>query len=83
MKNVHFKVYMFFLLPRSPPFNFPAMPPCIHKLCIHRDTRIFPEKSLILEFKKYEIDKVGNFSHLEEYTRYVLTLSCTAEKRLI
>jgi hypothetical protein len=26
-----------------------------------------------LEFEKYEIDKVGNFSHLEKFAHYVLT----------
>lgn len=77
--------YVFFLLHGTLLlFSSPAMPPCIYKLCVHRDIHIFfSKKSLIFEFEKYEIDKVGNFSHLEEFPHYILTLSCTAEKRLI
>lgn len=31
-------------------------------------------KSLIPEFEKYEIDKVGNFSHLEQFPYYIMTI---------
>lgn len=31
-------------------------------------------KSLISEFEKYEIDKVGNFSHLEQFPYYIMTI---------
>lgn len=62
-------------------FPLPIMPSCIHKLSVYRDTHIFPQKSLILEFEIYEIDKVGNFSHLAEFTQYVLTLFLVQQKR--
>lgn len=56
-------------------FSSPAIPPCIHKFSVSTEIHtVFSKKSLILEFKKYEIDKVGNFSHLEEFLQLCLTL---------
>lgn len=53
----------------------PAMPACIHTLCVTTEIyTFFSNKSLILNFRKYEIDKVGNFSHLEEFLPLYLTL---------
>lgn len=73
--------YVFFFPYQETLFPLPAMPPCINKLSVYKDTHIFSKKSLILEFEKYEIDKVGNFSHLGEFTQYVLTLFLAQLKR--
>lgn len=62
--------------------SYPAMPAYIHKLSASTEIHtFFSKKSLILEFEKYEIDKVGNFSHLEEFLPLYLTLFLAQLKR--
>lgn len=54
------------------PVSLPSNSP-LHLETAWKDTNIFPQNSLILEFGKHEGDKVGNFSHLEEFPHSVLT----------
>lgn len=76
---------MSFSSPTQKLSSFPPLQQCpltfINSPHPQRYILFFSKKSLILEFEKYEIDKVGNFSHLEEFLPLYLTLFLAQLKR--